>query len=145
MSNRSPVSRKDVGEDQIAICPIFGCESMKKVKPLKFGFFGFGKYPKCKKHHVPLVYVDECIGEFIDGTLACLFDKAALPSSDLLSMVAPNYPDEIQTFLQRWVYCITTGRGAPIVSLYLDSVSKTYMKKLNRKQIKALNNVKSGQ
>ena len=51
------VSRKTVGEDRVAICPNFGCEFISRVKLLKFGFLGFGKYPKCKKHHIPLVYM----------------------------------------------------------------------------------------
>lgn len=53
------VSRKTTNEDRIAICPHLGCNTMKRVKPLKLGFFGFGKYPKCKQHHLPLVYIDE--------------------------------------------------------------------------------------
>jgi len=132
------VSRKVVGEDRIAICPQFGCDYMKRVKPLKFGFLGFEKYPKCKTHHLPLVYVDERIGEFVDGALACLFDKAGLPPSDLLELVASHYHDELDPFVHGWVYCVTTGRGAPIVSRYLDSISKAYMKNLNRKQVKAI-------
>jgi hypothetical protein len=111
---------------------------MMRVKPLKFGFFGFGKYPKCKTHHVPLVYVDERIEEFVDGALACLFDKAGLPSSELISMVASKYSEEMNIFIHGWVYCITIGRGAPIISRYLDSISKAYLKKLNRKQAKVL-------
>lgn len=132
------VSRKIVGEDRIAICPQFGCDYMRRVKPLKFGFLGFGKNPKCKIHHLPLVYVDERIGEFVDGALACLFDKAGLPPSDLLELVVSHYHDELDPFIYGWVYCVTTGRGAPIVSRYLDSISKVYMKNLNRKQVKAI-------
>lgn len=144
MNDYLRVSRKDVGEDRIAICPIFGCEYMKRVKPLRYGFFGFCKYPKCKKHHVPLVYIDERIGEFVNGALACLFDKAGLPPRDLLLIVASKYPDEMQSFVHGWVYCITTGRGAPIVSHYLDSISKAYLKKLNRKQVEVLQKEGSG-
>jgi len=132
------VSRKTVGEDRIAICPIFGCESIKRVKPLKIGFFGFGKYPICKKHHVALVYIDERIGDFVDGALACLFDKAGLPSSDLLACVKSKHPEEFNSFIQGWVYCITVGRGAPIVSRYLDAISNAYLKQLTKKQIKSL-------
>ena len=138
MTDHVEVSRKDLEEDRMAVCPKFGCEYMKRVTPLKFGFFGFGKYPKCKKHHIPLVYVDERIGEFVDGALACLFDKAGLPPNDLLTSIALKYPNELKTFVQGWVYCITVGRGAPIVSRYLDSISNTYLKKLSRKQIKSL-------
>ena len=132
------VSRKVVGEDHIAICPQFGCAYMKRVKPFKFGFLGFGKYPKCKTHHLPLVYVDERIEEFVDGALACLFDKAGLPPNDLLELVVSHYHDELEPFVHGWVYCVTTGRGAPIMSRYLDSISKAYMKNLNRKQVKAI-------
>ena len=132
------VSRKTVGEDRIAICSIFGCESIKRVKPLKFGFFGFGKYPKCKKHHVFLVYIDERIGDFVDGVLACLFDKAGLPPSDLLDCVRSKYTEELDSFVRGWVYCITVGRGVPIVSCYLDAISNAYLKQLTKKQVKAL-------
>ena len=132
------VSRKTVGEDRVAICPIFGCEFMTRVRPLKLRFFGFGKYPKCKKHHIPLVYVDERIGDFVDAALACLFDKAGLPPSELLEGVESNFPDEVNSFLESWVYCITVGRGAPIISRYMDSISNAYLKQLTKKQIKAL-------
>lgn len=132
------VSRKTVGEDRIAICPLFGCESIKRVKPLKLGFFGFGKYPKCEKHHVALVYIDERIGDFVDGALACLFDKAGLPPSDLLDCVKSKHPEELNLFVRGWVYCITVGRGAPIVSRYLDAISNAYLKQLTKKQVKAL-------
>ena len=132
------VSRKVVGEDRIAICPQFGCDYIKRVKSLKFGFLGFGKYPKCKMHHLPLVYMDERIEDFVDGALACLFDKAGLPPNDLLELVSSHYHDELGPFVHGWVYCVTTGRGAPIVSRYLDSISKAYMNNLNRKQVKAI-------
>ena len=130
------VSRKTVGEDHIAICPEFGCEFMTRVKPLKFGFLGFGKYPKCKKHHIPLVYIDERIGDFVDAALACLFDKAGLPPDELLELIKSKFPDEFTSFAEGWLYCITVGRGAPIVSQYLDSISNAYLKQLTKKQIK---------
>ncbi len=132
------VSRKTVGEDRIAICPLFGCEYMTRVKPLKFRFFGFGKHPKCKKHHLSLVYVDEMIGNFTDATLACFFDKSALPSSKLLEEIRTKFPQELETFVRGWIYCITSGRGAPIVSRYMDGISNGYLKQLTRKQKKAL-------
>ena len=132
------VSRKTVGEDRVAICPNFGCEFMSRVKPLKFGFLGFGKYPKCKKHHIPLVYIDERIGDFVDAALACLFDKTGLPSSELLASIKSKFPDELNSFVQGWVYCITVGRGASIVSHYMDTISNTYLKQLTKKQIKTL-------
>jgi hypothetical protein len=134
----SNTSRKTVEEDRIAICPRFGCESIKRVKPLKFGFFGFEKYPKCKNHHVPLVYIDERIGDFVDGALACLFDKAGLPPKDLLECVKLKHPKEITSFVQGWIYCITIGRGISIVSQYLDTISNAYLKNLTKKQVKAL-------
>ncbi|MHA1104358.1 MAG: hypothetical protein ACTSPN_01420 [Promethearchaeota archaeon] len=132
------VSRKTVGEDRIAICPLFGCEYMTRVKPLKFRFFGFGKHPKCKKHHLSLVYVDEMIGNFTDAALACFFDKSALPPSKLLEEIRTKFPQELETFVRGWIYCITSGRGAPIVSRYMDGISNGYLKQLTRKQKKAL-------
>ena len=132
------VSRKTVGEDRVAICPNFGCKYMTRVKPLKMRFLGFGKHPKCKKHHIPLVYVDERISDFVDAALACLFDKAGLPPNDLLEGVNSKFPDEIISFVEGWVYCITIGRGAPVVSRYMDTVSNAYLKQLTKKQIKAL-------
>ena len=133
------VSRKSVEEDRVAICPIFGCENMIRVKPLKFRFIGFGKHPKCKKHHVSLVYVDERIGDFMDGALACFFDIAGLPPSELLTIIKSKFSDELELFVQGWLYCITVGRGAPIVSKYMDTISNAYLKQLTKKQIKALN------
>ena len=87
MVEHSIVSRKSLSEDRIAICPQFGCESIKRVKPLKLGFFGFGKYPRCQKHRLPLVYVDERISEVVDAALACLFDKSGLPPKDLIAVI----------------------------------------------------------
>lgn len=132
----TPVSRKTIGEDRVAICPNFGCEYMKRVKPLKLCFLGFGKNPKCKNHHIPLVYVDERIGDFVDAALACLFDKAGIPPRDLCESVSSKYPDEFHSFINDWVYCITLGRGAQIISLYMDTISNAYLKQLTRKQIK---------
>jgi hypothetical protein len=134
------VTRKAVGEDRIAICPKFGCEIIKKIKPLKFGFIGFGKNPKCKRHNIPLVYVDERIGEFVDGALACLFDIAGLPPKELLLLINSKFSDNLEPFIQGWIYCIVIGRGAPIISQYIDSISKAYLKQLTRKQIKVLIN-----
>lgn len=138
MKAYTKVTRKTVEEDRMAICPEFGCESIIRVKPLKFGFLGFGKYPKCKKHHIPLVYVNERIGEFVDAALACLFDRTGLPSNELLKIIHTKFPEESETFIKVWVYCITIGRGAGIVSHYMDSISNTYLKKLTTKQIKSL-------
>jgi hypothetical protein len=132
------VSRKTVGENRVAICPNFGCEYMTRVKPLKLRFLSFGKYPKCKKHRIPLVYIDERIGDFVDGALACFFDKAGLPPSELLESVKSRVPNELESFLKEWIYCITVGRGAPIVSRYMDAISNGYLKQLTKKQVKAL-------
>jgi hypothetical protein len=112
---------------------------MTRVKPLKLKFFGFGKYPKCKKHHIPLVYIDERIGDFVDAALACLFDKAGLPPRELLEDLKSKFPEEFNAFITEWVYCITIGRGAPIISRYMDIISNTYLKQLTKKQIKSLN------
>jgi hypothetical protein len=138
MKTYTKVSRKTVEEDRVAICPNFGCEFMTRVKPIKLRFFGFGKYPKCKKHHIPLVYVDERIIDFVNAALACLFDKAGLPPRELLERVKSKFPDEVTSFVEGWVYCITVGRGAPIVSRYMDTISNAYLKQLTKKQIKAI-------
>ena len=138
MKSYAKVSRKTVGEDRIAICPKFGCENVTRVKPLKLGFLGFSKYPKCKKHQIPLVYIDERIGDFVDAALACLFDLASFPPKKLLSLVNKEIPEELEMFIWRWVYCITIGRGAPIISQYMDSISNAYLKQLTKKQIKVL-------
>lgn len=132
------VSRKTVGEDRVAICPIFGCKYMIRVKPLKLGFLGFGKHPKCKKHHKSLVYVDEKIGDFVDAALACFFDKSGLPPNDLLTAIKSRYSNELESFIQGWLYCITVGRGVPVVSRYMDTISNAYLKKLTKKQLRAL-------
>lgn len=141
MKAYSRVSRKTVGEKRIAICPEFGCETITKVKPLKFGFLGFGKYPKCKKHDTPLVYVDERIGDFVDAALACLFDRAGLPPEELLKLIKKKFPGELDIFIRGWIYCITIGRGAPIISRYMDTLTKAYLKKLTKKQLKSLKDV----
>ena len=138
MKAHSQANRKSLEEDRIAICPNFGCETVTRVKPLKFGFFGFNKYPKCKKHGTPLVYVEERIGIFIDAALSCLFDKAGLPPEDLHLLVKKEFPKELHSFIYSWTYCITIGRGAPIVSRYMDSLSNAYLKCLTKRQIKSL-------
>ncbi len=140
MKTYTMVSRKSLEEDRIAICPKFGCESLTRVKPLKFGFLGFGKYPKCKKHKMPLIYIDERIGDFVDAALSCLFDISSLPPKNLLSMISEKIPNELDTFVKIWISCITIGRGAPIISRYMDSISNSYLKHLTKKQIKSINN-----
>ena len=138
MVEHSIVSRKSLSEDRIAICPQFGCESIKRVKPLKLGFFGFGKYPRCQKHRLPLVYVDERISEVVDAALACLFDKSGLPPKDLIAVIEKNFPNELSSFINSWVYCITIGRGAKIISIYMDTIANSYLKQITKKQLKAL-------
>lgn len=138
MKSYTKVSRKTIEEDRISICPNFGCKYMKRIKPLKFRFIGFGKYPKCKKHHIPMVYVDEMIGDFVDAALACFFDKAGLPPKELIENVKSNFPQELELFVKGWVYCITVGRGAPVISKFMDSISNAYLKQLTKKQIKSL-------
>jgi hypothetical protein len=137
------VSRKTVNEDRIAICPQMGCETMKRVKPLKLGFLGFGTYPKCKQHNLHLVYIDERIGEIIDAALACLFDKSGLPPKDLLKQITRRYPDEVNSFIFSWIYCITIGRGANIISHYMDSLAKAYLKSITKKQLRVIKNQKN--
>lgn len=147
MVEHTKVSRKTTNEDRIAICPQLGCETIKRVKPLKLGFLGFGKYPTCRKHHLPLVYVDERIGEVVDASLACLFDKSGLPPKALLTTIKEKFPKEFSTFINSWVYCITIGRGAPIISSYMDSLSNSYLKQITKQQLKVLKDdtsVKSG-
>ena len=138
MKTYTPVSRKTVGENRVAICPNFGCEYIARVKPLKRKFLGFGKCPKCKKHNISLVYIDERIGDFVDAALACLFDKGGLPPKELLREIKLKFPEEFPSFIDGWVYCITKGRGAPILSRYMDTISNAYLKKLTKKQIKSL-------
>lgn len=143
MVEHTLVSRKTTNEDRIAICPQLGCEAIKRVKPLKLGFLGFGKYPKCKQHHLPLVYVDERIGDIVDASLACLFDKNGLPPKELLTIVNDKFPKELNSFINSWLYCITIGRGAKIISVYMDTITKSYLKQITKKQLKALKDDKS--
>jgi len=140
MKSYTIVSRKTVEDDRIAICPKFGCENLTRVKPLKLGFLGFGKYPKCREHQIPLVYVDERIGDFVTAALSCLFDISGLPPQNLLSSIKKEIPEEVESFIKKWIYCITTGRGAPIISQYMDSISNSYFKQLSKKQLKFLKN-----
>jgi len=58
---KQDANRITVKERRIAICPHFGCSYLKKAKPLKFGILGLHKYPKCSKHGLPLVFIDEFI------------------------------------------------------------------------------------
>ncbi len=132
------VHRKNIKEDRVAICPQYGCSNIKKVKPLKLRFLGFNKYPKCLTHKVPLVFVDEFVGNFIQAVNSCLYDYSSLPPKDLLIRIAVDAPYELLTFINSWMFCNPIGRGGRIVSRYFDGLSKAYIKLLSRKQRKAI-------
>ena len=133
-------NRITVKELRIALCPHFGCSYLKKVKPLKFGLMGLHKYPKCSKHGLPLVFIDEFIGNFITSVNACLYDKGGLPPEKLTSVIKTVSPDDLKSFINGWMHCNPIGRGSQLVSQYLDGLSKAYMKLLSRKQKKSLQN-----
>ena len=133
------VNRKELIENRIAICPKFGCEYVKRVKPLVFGLFGLKKYPKCKKHGLSMIYIEDRIGDLVDGAISCLFDIGGLPPKKLLIQVKKQCPTTFQSFIYGWLYCLTTGRGAQIISRYMDSVSNAFLKQLTRKQVKIIN------
>jgi hypothetical protein len=125
-------------EERIAICSHFGCGTIKKVKPLKFRSLGFRKYPKCSKHKLSLVFVDEFIEQFISSVNSCLFDISSLPPKDLVNYISKDAPEELKLFINVWMYCSPIGRGAQVVSRYLDGLSKGYIKLLSRKQRNAI-------
>ena len=131
-------SRKAVDEDRIAVCPHFGCDHLKKIKTLKFGGLGFGKYPKCSKHGFPLVFVDEFIGHFLRAINACLFDRESAPPEQMLNVFKTRVPDDLKHLINAWMYCISIGKGAQIISRYINGLSRGYMKVLSRKQRKLL-------
>lgn len=133
-------NRITVKELRIAICPHFGCSYLKKVKPLKFGILGLNKYPKCSIHGLSLVFIDEFISKFITAVNACLYDKEGLPPAKLRSVIKTVSPDDLKSFINGWMHCNPIGRGAQLVSQYLDGLSKGYIKLLNRKQKKSLQN-----
>ncbi len=134
----SKISRKSIKEDRIAICPHFGCTHLKKVKPLKLGVFGFQKYPKCLKHRISLVFVDEFIGNFIQAVNACLYDKSSLPPNNLVNEVKDTMPNEVLAFINCWMYSSSIGRGAQVISKYMDGLSRGYLKLLSKKQKKLI-------
>lgn len=138
IKNLHQASRKALNEDRIAICPHFGCMHLKKVKPLRFGVIGFRKYPKCSTHKIPLVFVDEFIGNFFYAINACLFDRKSLPPEQLISEIKKTNPNDLKPFINGWLYCNPIGRGAQIISHYMDGLSRGYIKLLNRKQKKML-------
>ena len=137
------VSRKTIEEDRIAICPYFGCKYIEKVKPLKLGFLGRRKYPTCRKHKISLVFIDEFIGSFIHAVEACLYDTSSLPPKSLIFLIKKKTPNNFKSFLNGWIYCIPIGRGGQIVPLYMDGLSKSYMKVLSKKQRKVLKSKES--
>jgi hypothetical protein len=138
IKGKSKVSRKLVKEHRIAICPYLGCSYLKKVKPLKLGIFGFRKYPKCSLHKIPLVFIDEFIGNLFVAVNACLFDTSSLPPISLMDLVREKAPDEIIKFINEWMYCNPIGRGAQIISRYVDGLTRAYLRLLSKKQIKSL-------
>jgi len=135
---KTQVSRRNIKEDRIAICPQFGCKYLEKVKPIKMSFLSFRKYPKCPKHRLALVFVDEFIGDFFDGVTVCLFDESSLPPNNLISKIRSDAPDELESFINLWMYSNPIGRGGQIISPYIDGLSKGYMKLMSRKQKKAI-------
>ena len=136
------VSRRNIKKDRIAICPHFGCKYLEKVKPIKMSFLSFRKYPKCPKHRLALVFVDVFIGNFFDAVNACLFDVSSLPPNLLISKIRSDIPDELESFINLWLYSNPIGRGGQIISPYIDSLSKGYMKLMSRKQKKAIRDKK---
>ena len=128
------VSREMLTEDRIAICSHFGCGTIKKVKPLKFGSLGFRKYPKCSKHKLSLVFVEEFIEHFVTSVNSCLFDISSLPPIELVNSIVEDSPEDLEFFINVWMYTSPIGRGAQVVSRYLDGLSKGYIKLLSRKQ-----------
>ena len=136
IKNLSEVNRKVIKEDRIAICPQFGCSHIEKIKPLKLGFLGFRKYPKCSKHKYPLVFVDQFIDKFIRAVKACVFDRSSCPPEKLLRIIKTIAPDDLNLFINGWIYCIPFGRGAQIAYHYLEGLSQGYIKLLSRKQRK---------
>jgi len=139
---KTQVSRRNIKKDRIAICPCFGCKYLEKVKPIKMSFLSFRKYPKCPKHRLALVFVDEFIGNFFDAVKACLFDDSSLPPNILISKIRSDTPDDLKSFINLWIYSNPIGRGGQIISPYIDGLSKGYMKLMSRKQKKAIRDEK---
>ena len=131
-------NRKTVEHDRIAICPIYGCDMKKKLKPLKFGLFGFSKHPMCSRHQRSLVYADELVEEFFSACTSCLFDRSALPPSSLLEQLRLKDSEYIPYFIDAWIYCSSTGRNGRVISNYVDGLSRGYMSLLSRKEKKAV-------
>jgi hypothetical protein len=130
--------RMTIKELRIAICPHFGCSYLKKLKPLKFGILGFSKYPKCSKHGIPFVFIDEFVGNFIKAVIACLYDKGGLPPEKLTSVIKVVSPEDLKSFIYGWMHCNPIRRGSQLIPQYLELLSKAYIKLLSRKQKKSL-------
>jgi len=134
----SNVNRKALQQERIAICPDFECKYIKKVKPLIFGIIGFHKYPTCSKHKIPLVFVDEYIGNYLRAISACLFDHSSLPPMQLLNLFKKEAPNRLKTLVYAYLYCGPIARGALIVPHYMDGLSRGYLKLLSRRQRKSI-------
>jgi len=138
ISSNIRATRKRLKGDRVAVCPKYGCHTVEKLKPLKFGLFGIQKYPKCKEHKIHLVFADEFIGDFLQSVNACLYDISVLPPKDLLNLIKISCPEILSSFINRWMYCSPIGRGADMVHRYLDSLSRAYIKSLTLRQQKSI-------
>lgn len=90
-----------------------------------------------------MVFVDEFISNFIKAVNACLFDISILPPETLRYLIKSENPDELMSFINGWMYCNPIGRGAQIVSQYMDGLSRGYVKLMSRKQRNALKGEKN--
>lgn len=135
---KNQANRKVLKEDRVAICPKFGCNTLERVKPLKLGIFGTKKYPICRIHKTPLVFIEEFIGDFLQSVNACLLDISLVPPNDLQKLLKQESPENFISFFNNWMYCSSIGRGAKIVPEYLDSLSRAYKNSLTKKQIKSI-------
>jgi predicted transcriptional regulator/5-methylcytosine-specific restriction endonuclease McrA len=131
-------TRKGLESDKAAVCPHFGCVTLKRLKPLKLGILGFKKYPICKEHKIPLVFVEEFIGDFLESVHACLFDKSIAPPKELLKLIKNKYPEHLSSVYHKWMFCSSIGRGAKIVPAYMNSLSRAYINSLNKRQKKSI-------
>jgi len=138
IESKNQATRKGLDGDKVAVCPHFGCDTLKRLKLLKLGIFGFHKYPKCKAHNIPLVFVDEFIGDFLQSVHACLFDKSIAPPKELRELIKNKYPNHLSSFYHKWMFCSSIGRGAKIVPSYMNSLSRAYINSLNKRQIKSI-------
>jgi len=138
MNSYNKATRKGLEGDRIAVCPQFGCETIERIKPLKLGFFGFHKFPKCAVHKVYLVFVDEFIEDFLRTVNACLFDISGKPPQDLMFIIRREAPKHLISFINRWMYCSLLGRGAEMVPDYMNSLSTAYIKSLSKRQQKSI-------